>query len=40
MSEKKELLDGGLYNESDEIIKILNVQIAELLKAGAQPVLT
>ena len=40
MSEKKELLEGGLYTEADEVIKILNAQIAELLKAGAQPALT
>jgi len=32
MNEKQELLESGLYTESDEIIKTLNSQIAEALK--------
>ena len=32
MNEKRELIENGLYNEGDEIIKTLNAQIAEAMK--------
>jgi len=32
MNEKRELLESGLYTEGDEIIKILNAQIDEIMK--------
>eukprot|EP00826_Nyctotherus_ovalis_P047858 TRINITY_DN5576_c0_g4_i1.p1 TRINITY_DN5576_c0_g4~~TRINITY_DN5576_c0_g4_i1.p1 ORF type:complete len:505 (-),score=146.70 TRINITY_DN5576_c0_g4_i1:123-1637(-) len=32
MNEKRELLESGLYSEGDEIIRILNAQIAEIMK--------
>ena len=35
MAERKELLESGLYNEGDEIIKVLSTQIAEALKSNS-----